>query len=80
MAVARPLEAQERADLLGPQRDALVSELRKRIPHARRLSDADRELVVDEAMSYVVVDHDDPPLVSADDVHACSGARANCGF
>ena len=50
--------ADARAELLGTRRDELVSRLPRRVAAASALGHADRELVVDDAITYVVLQYD----------------------
>src|SRR4051812_11744071 len=56
MSVAWPPD--KRADVLLPQRASLLRRLHKVVPAATALSDDDRELVVDEALTYAVMEHE----------------------
>lgn len=49
-----------RAEALVPQRERLLDELLAVVPAARRLTDDERELVIDDALSYVVMEYTEP--------------------
>jgi len=58
--------AEARAQALATRRGELLARLPRRISAARSLSEVDRELVVDEAISYTVLDHSEPVEHPAD--------------
>jgi RNA polymerase sigma factor (sigma-70 family) len=61
MTIPRPLTpADERATGLGPRRDELLARLPRKIRTSRALTPSERELVVDDAMTYIVLDYPHP--------------------
>jgi hypothetical protein len=64
---ARPLPVDDRASALATRRDELLARLPRRLGAARALALADRELVVDDAIAYTVMEHHEP-LRSPDEV------------
>jgi hypothetical protein len=57
---ARPMPIDDRASALATRRDELLTRLPCKLGAAARLAHADRELVVDDAIAYTVMEHPEP--------------------
>jgi hypothetical protein len=60
------MTAEDRAQALATRRAELLARLPRKIPAARSLNDVDRELVVDEAIDYVVLGNTSPVEKASD--------------
>ena len=57
---ARPKDTEDRANVLATRRAELLARLPRKVKGAARLGHADRELVVDDAITYAVLQHARP--------------------
>jgi hypothetical protein len=57
---AAPMRADDRAHALATRRDELLARLPRKLRAAARLAHADQELVIDDAITYTVIDHSEP--------------------